>query len=59
MRFRIHYEVGGAEDSIVIDGETIEEIRIKAGHELHKRGGINPWAEEIKAHAEGRGGKEK
>lgn len=38
MRFR----VGDAEDSIVIEGETIEEIRERA-----TRGGTDPWSEEL------------
>lgn len=49
MSFKIHFEYAdGTEDSIIVHGETIEEIRAMAGQELHKRGGLNPWSEEVK-----------
>ena len=48
MTFKIHFEYeDGAQDSIIIDGDTIEEIRSKADIELKRRGGLNPWSEEL------------
>ena len=40
MRFKIHHEK--SEDSIVVEGETIENIQVKARKEMNKRG----WKEE-------------
>ena len=52
MIFRIHYDLldkAGAtqSDSIVLEGDTIEEVRDKANAELKKRGGTDPWSEEL------------
>ena len=48
MTFRIHFEHSdGSEDHIDIQGSTIEEIREKAEYEIAKRGGLNPWSEEL------------
>ena len=48
MKFRIHFEwPDGTEDNIVITGETIEDIRAQAKEEVEKRGGKNPWSEEL------------
>ena len=48
MKFRIH-NGGEYEDSLVIEGETIEEIRVIAEKETNKRGWKDCWSEEIKA----------
>jgi len=53
MRFRIHFEVNGFEDSIVLTGDTVDEIRAKAEAELARRRAINPWSEEIPEAATG------
>ena len=48
MRFRIHFEhVDGSEDSFVIEGDDLEELKGIADSEVSKRGGVNPWAEEL------------
>ena len=48
MKFKIHYTLpDGSDDSIVISGETTDEIREKADAELAKRGGTDPWSEEL------------
>ena len=48
MTFRIHFEhQDGTEDSFVISGETIQEIREQTDLELAKRIGKNPWSEEL------------
>jgi len=48
MTFRIHFEhQDGTEDSFIVIGETVEEIRVKADAELKKRGGAHPWSEEL------------
>lgn len=49
MKYRIHYTlVDGSEDSFVIEGNSIEEIRDKATSELLNRNGRDAWSEEIK-----------
>ncbi len=45
LKFRIHN--GEYDDSIVICGETIEEIQEKALKEVEKRGWKNCWSEEV------------
>jgi len=50
MKFRLHWTKGEYEDSMVISGGSIEEIREIAMKEIAKRG-INEedcWSEEIK-----------
>jgi hypothetical protein len=48
MNFRIHYTLSdGSEDSIIVTGDDIEQIREKADAEVAKRGGTDPWSEEI------------
>ncbi len=46
MKFRIHNE--DSTDSLVIEGDTIEECQKKAKYETEKRGWKNPWSEELK-----------
>tara|TARA_R110000868_G_scaffold401005_1_gene676275 strand:+ start:2184 stop:2333 length:150 start_codon:yes stop_codon:yes gene_type:complete len=49
MKFKIYYEyTSGEEDFIIIEGETVEEIRKKADTETSKRGVVGLWSEEIK-----------
>ena len=45
MRARINFTVNGSEDFIILDGDSHEEIRIKAEAELVKRGGTDAWSE--------------
>ena len=46
MTYRIHFDLpDGSSDSVLVTGETVEEIREKSQAELAKRGGINPWSE--------------
>jgi hypothetical protein len=48
MKVRIHYELAdGSEDSVLVTGETIEEIRQQATVEVEIRNGINPWSEDV------------
>ena len=48
MKFEIHFDLpSGDEDSIVIEGDTIEELKKMADYEVEKRGGINPWSIEL------------
>ena len=47
MTFRIHFNIGEYEDSLVISADTTDEIREKAEEELAKRGGTDPWSEEL------------
>ena len=49
MKFRIHFEhVDGSEDSFVIVGDDLEQLRGEADEGVAKRKGLNPWSEEIK-----------
>ena len=45
MKFRIHD--GLSEDSIVIEGDTIEELQEIANRETVKRGWKDCWSEEL------------
>ncbi len=52
MKFRIHFTVAGHDgqdydDSIVVIGDDLEEIRAQAVAEVERRGGVDPWSEEI------------
>lgn len=49
MRFRINYVIGGNEDSIIIERDTIEEVREVAKVEMEKRGVdlSTCWSEEL------------
>lgn len=48
-RFRIHWEYeNGGEDSIEIEGDDIESLRLQATEAVASRNGINPWSEELR-----------
>ena len=50
MRFRIHFvhdRDGGYEDYLILEGDTIEEIREKACEEMDRRKPDDWWSEEI------------
>lgn len=48
MKFRIHGEnATGNEDSLVIEGDTIEELKVIAAQEIEKRGWVDVWSEEL------------
>lgn len=47
MKFRIHFTVDDTDDSIDVEGDTLEQIREQAAFELSKRGGSEPWSEEL------------
>ena len=48
MKFRIHYTLqGDIEDSFILDGDSIEEMREMAESELTRRGGVDPWSEDL------------
>ena len=47
MKARIHFTVGEYEDSMVLSGDSPEEIRSTAETEIAKRGGTDPWSEII------------
>jgi hypothetical protein len=38
MKFKIHFEIGEYEDSLIIEGDSIEEIRELAKRETDSRG---------------------
>ncbi len=38
MRFRIYFSVDGIDDSFVVEGKTIEEVRLSADKWLKSRG---------------------
>ena len=49
MKFRIHFAIGDTRDSVVLEAETIEEIRDLANAELERRK-VKPddaWSEEL------------
>lgn len=51
MQVRIHWSIGEYDDSIVVEGDTIEEIREEAEKVVIRRGldvdKNNLWSEEI------------
>lgn len=54
MKFRIHYgwlnketNCFENEDSIVIEGDTLDEIRETAAAEIHKRGATGMYSEKL------------
>ena len=48
MKFLIHGEdAAGNEDSLVIEGDTIEELKVIAAQETEKRGWVDFWSEEL------------
>jgi hypothetical protein len=52
MTFKIHFTVNDVEDYIIISGETIDEIKLKAKQQTDMRGleeiKNNLWSEEVK-----------
>ena len=38
MKARIYYFIGDYDDSLVIEGDNIEELREKCEHEINSRG---------------------
>lgn len=48
MIFRIHFTLpNGSQDSVVIEGDDIDELRERAEAEVAKRGATDPWSEEL------------
>lgn len=48
LKFRIYFKVKDVQDSIIIEGETIEEIRLKVISEIiEKRSGNPLWSERV------------
>lgn len=48
VTYWIHFTLSdGSEDKVQVSGDTIEEIRQAAEHEVSKRGGFDPWAEVV------------
>ena len=48
MKFLIHYTIGeGEEDTITVEGQTVEECQEAANKAVLSRGGVNPWSEQI------------
>lgn len=46
--YRIHFEhQDGTEDSFVVSGASLDEVRRLANAKLQQIGGLNPWAEEV------------
>lgn len=47
MRYKIYFEIGDYQDTLIVDGDNIEEIREKIDYELKKRGATYTGAEEL------------
>lgn len=48
VTYRIHYTLpDGTEDAVIVEGETIEDVRYKAEQEIAARNATNPWSEEL------------
>ena len=49
MRFEIHFtRPNGDPDCVIVEGDSIQEIRQQAEVEVEVRNGTNPWSREIK-----------
>lgn len=49
MMYRIHFTLAdGSEDFVTVSGGSIEAIRARADAEIAKRGGRDPWSEEVR-----------
>ena len=48
MKFKIHFTCYEGLDFMIIEGDSVEEIREKTDKELAARGGHDAWSEEIK-----------
>ncbi len=50
MKFEVHYTLpSGNEESVIIEGDSVEEIRTKANVEVEKRNGVDPWSVNLEA----------
>ena len=51
MKFKIHFEINGYEDSFIIEEENIDDIKLTVKEEIDRRGlteqDNNLWSEEI------------
>ena len=47
MKYKICWEKDGSSDSMIIEGETIEELQKVARKEIDKRKPDNYWSEEL------------
>lgn len=47
MKVKINYEVNDTEDSIILEADTVEELRIIANREMKRRNAVNYWSEVI------------
>ena len=48
MKYRIHFTLpDGTEDSVVVTGETVDDIQRAASAEIEKRNASDPWSEEL------------
>lgn len=47
MKFKIFYEIKHVTDSIILEGETIEEIQDKAKKIIEEKNPDNYWSEEV------------
>jgi hypothetical protein len=49
LTYRIYYTLpDGSDDSVVLSGESLAAIREQAVAEVARRGGRDPWSEEIR-----------
>ena len=48
MKFKINYTINNECDSVVVEGDSVEECQKKAHIEIKKRGAVDAWSEEIR-----------
>ena len=49
MKYRIYFTLPDySEDSVLIHGYSLEDVRDKANAEVKRRGGTNPWSMSVK-----------
>ncbi len=51
MQFRIHYTIGAVEDCLIIDEDTMDEVKSSVKSEMQQRGldqdKNNMWSEQV------------
>lgn len=47
MKFNVHYSIGDYEDSMIIEADTIEEVREKTKEQIELRNATYEWSEKL------------
>lgn len=47
MKYRIYYTIGDYEDNLILECETIEEIRERVKYELNRKNAVYSYSEKL------------